>query len=95
MKPGPSECAADDQPDGVRTQFDARRVIAKENLPAWAVRATVPKVQGNRSADIREQGQALIDSSLSAHEEFAGSPAQVRDLHRSDLTGAHAEAREQ
>jgi len=54
MKPGPSECAADDQPDGVRTQFDARRVIAKENLPAWAVRATVPKVQGNRSADIRE-----------------------------------------
>jgi hypothetical protein len=34
-----------------------------------------------------------MDQPLSAYEDLASSPAQIRDLHRGDLAGADTEAR--
>jgi hypothetical protein len=54
VKPGSVQCAPNNQPNRIRTQCDAWGIIAQENVPALAPRATVAKVPGNRGSYLRK-----------------------------------------
>jgi hypothetical protein len=73
----------------------AWRGEAEEDTSALGLRPPVAEVVDDRLTDVGRKRHRLVATGLAVHDELTGSPVEVVEHHRRDLSGAQPEAGEE